>query len=170
MIFFSLSYFFCWPDCIPACLGSVFCSVDARCSLMWGDDNGKLQLAHSTSTAVCSFRCCTNFKQRGLKCIVVRGSCTPVSHWSSHHNAVFYWETFGPAIHILPWDTAQLTMAVALPDHYSLWSQLLCRCVCVCVICKMEVVIMSWSLTHSWSQWILHKDCGQQIKDVASFS
>lgn len=95
---------------------------------------------------------------------------SPVSHWLSHHNAVFYWETFGPAIHILPWDTAQLTMAVALPDHYSLWSQLLCKCVCVCVICKMEVVIMSWSLTHSWSQWILHKDCGQQIKDVASFS
>lgn len=74
---FFLSYFFCWPDCIPACLGLysvvlMHAALSCREMIM---ANFNWHIPHLQQFA--PFRCCTNFKQRGLKCIVVRGSCTP---------------------------------------------------------------------------------------------
>lgn len=120
--FFFLSYFFCWPDCIPACLGSVLSVMHAALScreMMMANFNWHIphlqQFAPLDVVRISSREVWNALRWEDR----VHQLASPVNHWSSHHNAVFHWETFGPAIHILPWDTAQLTMAVALPDHYS---------------------------------------------------
>lgn len=116
--FFFLSYFFCWPDCIPACLGSVLSVMHAALScreMMMANFNWHIphlqQFAPLDVVQISSREVWNALRWEDR----VHQLASPVNHWSSHHNAVFHWET----LRVSPLDLQYIFYLET--RHSSLW-------------------------------------------------